>query len=71
MNLRIAFGDETYLSIPVEGDEPEEDTYVEPKFAKLATGRPDRETVINDDDCLNLQISLGLANTVEELLEMI
>lgn len=35
------------------------------------SGRPERSTVINLDDCLNLQIALYTSKTMEELLLMI
>jgi len=33
--------------------------------------KPDRECVINGDDCLNLQIAFGTAKSFDEFLEMI
>ncbi|HEX2959645.1 MAG TPA: hypothetical protein VHO70_22605 [Chitinispirillaceae bacterium] len=35
------------------------------------SGRPERSTVINQDDCLNLQIALYTSKTMEELLLMV
>jgi hypothetical protein len=35
------------------------------------TGRPERSTVINQDDCVNLQIALYTSKTMEEFLLLI
>lgn len=76
-NVAIQFDDKLYLNLDA-GEEGEagfeitEDSKKEPK--KLATslsGRPDRETVINDDDLLNIQIAFGSAKSFEELLELL
>jgi hypothetical protein len=68
-NVRIQFKDKTFLQIPTEGSSSEPET--SRAYPKLATGRPDRETVISEDDQCNLQIALGLANTVDEFLALI
>jgi hypothetical protein len=71
-NLRFQFEGDVILSVPLEGEEPEEVSTVEPK--KLETclqGRPDRETIINEDDQMNLKIALETAGSIDELLEML
>lgn len=68
VNLRIAFGDETYLNIPLEGEDAVEyQSPVNVKYAKLATGRPDRNTVISQDEQMNLKIALE-TQTIDEFI---
>jgi hypothetical protein len=40
-------------------------------FIPFLSGRPDRTTVINNDDILNLRISLNTTNSVDELLALL
>jgi len=68
-NLRIDFEDGAYSSFEDEGSEVEPEATR--KYVALATGRPERETVINGDDHTNLRIALGQAQTVEEFLALI
>jgi len=63
-NYRIQFQDKTVFRCPEEGSE------VEPKASKLATGRPERDAVISEDDITNLTIDLGRCETVEDFLAM-
>jgi len=70
VNLRVEFSDETYMSIPCDGAE-EEQPEVEYKYSRLSTGRPDRDTIISQDDHMNLQIALGQTNSVDEFIAMI
>ena len=65
-NIRIQYADGEFVLFKGMGS-----TSVPNKYVSLATGRPDRDTVINKDDQFNLQIALGRANTVEEFLAMI
>jgi len=37
----------------------------------LLTGRPDRDTIIGQDDILNLKIALGSTNDVNEFIKEI
>jgi len=39
-------------------------------FVEL-TGRPERDTVINDEDIANLKIALETARTLEEFLALV
>ena len=39
--------------------------------AKPLTGRPDRLTIINADDIINLKIALGTYESLEEFLEVV
>jgi hypothetical protein len=71
-NLRIKFQDDVFFKIPLEGSAPAEDSKKEPKrFVALATGRPDRDTIISQDDHINLKIALGQCDSVDEFLAMI
>lgn len=68
-NIRVRFKDGEELSFSEDvndGYEEEEEEYF-----TIATGRPDRETIISEDDILNLKITLGSTNTVEEFLKAI
>jgi hypothetical protein len=66
-NLRIKFSDETYFDIA--GEETEEST-VEPQYVALATGRPERDTIINQDDHMDIKIALGQTQTVDEFIAL-
>jgi len=37
----------------------------------LFEGRPERDTIINDDDIINLKIALGSSNSLESFLEVV
>ena len=65
-NIRIQFKDGTYLKISGSNDEP-----AESQCSKLATGKPDRNQIINDEDCMNLQIALGIAKNMDEFLKLV
>ncbi len=39
--------------------------------AYLEMGRPQRQTIINEDDITNLKIALGIARSVDEFVRMI
>ena len=67
VNIRIQFSDDTFLSIS-DDTEVEEEEQVNPKFAKLSTGRPERDTIISQDDHLNLQIALGQCQDVNDFI---
>lgn len=40
-------------------------------FIPWKGGRPERETVINDEDICNLKIALGTAQSLEHFLEVV
>jgi len=65
VNYRIQFEDETFYQIAEAGSEIEPTHKIE-----LATGKPERNIKINDDDILNLKIALGSAETIDDFIEM-
>ena len=40
-----------------------------PGYIPFLGGRPDRTTVINNDDCINLRILINTTTTVDDLLK--
>lgn len=41
------------------------------KHIPMFEGRPERDTAINSDDCINVRIALETTDNVKEFLEMI
>lgn len=44
---------------------------VEEKVIEFLGGRPERETVINDEDITNLKIALETSKTLEQFLSLV
>jgi hypothetical protein len=42
-----------------------------PDYIPLYSGRPKRDNVICNDDLVNLQIAIGMSNSVEELMAQV
>jgi hypothetical protein len=42
-----------------------------PSYIPLYSGRPKRDTVINNDDILNLQIAIGVSSSIEEFVTQV
>lgn len=68
-NYRIKFSDTVVLSLGDTSDGADEAEV--DSILLLCTGRPNRETIINQDDITDLIIALGRTNTVEEFLALI
>ena len=62
-NFRVLFKDGEYVSISGT-------TEADKSVHKLQTGRPNRDTVISNNDICDLKIALGTCNSVEEFLAM-
>ena len=45
--------------------------FVEKEFIPWLDGRPKRDTIINNDDMLNLTIAFNTAQSIEEFLTLI
>lgn len=71
MNLRMVYKDTTVMILDGEKEATPEEKVQAKKYSKLCTGRPDRETIINDEDVMNVVIALGQAKSVEQFLELI
>lgn len=67
-NISIQFEDGEFTCFKGTGSNAEPKAK---KYVSLATGRPDRDTIISKDEVLDLKIALGQANTVEEFLAML
>lgn len=46
------------------------DEFTGKKTIPFLGGRPDRDTVINDDDIANLKINLNVTKSVDEFIEL-
>ena len=65
VNFRIQFEDETFYQIAEAGSGIEPTHKIE-----LATGKPERNIKINDDDITDLKIALGSAETIDDFIAM-
>lgn len=48
-----------------------EEVVFDPKFIPMFGGRPDRKSSINEDDILNLLITMNTASTLEDFLALV
>jgi hypothetical protein len=44
---------------------------LKPDYIPFLSGRPERETIINDDDLMNLEIMVNTTNSVEDFVQKI
>jgi hypothetical protein len=44
---------------------------LKPDYIPFLSGRPERETIINEDDLMNLEIMMNTTNSVEDFVQKI